>query len=89
MQPAIPQNPSGSGSIVPNVSAKPIPRWKLSLVIWMMVFPLLTTLGYGLNPFLKDRPLLVRNLIMSALFVPVMVYGVLPTAQHTLRKLEQ
>lgn len=71
MQSSLPQEKSGSGSISSGVAAKsvkPIPRWKLSLMIWMMVFPLLTALGYGLNPWLKDRPLLVRNLVMTTLF---------------------
>jgi antibiotic biosynthesis monooxygenase (ABM) superfamily enzyme len=53
----------------------------MTLVLWMMVYPMITGLGFALNPFLKDRPMLVRNFVLTAIFVPVMVYGAVPTAR--------
>jgi antibiotic biosynthesis monooxygenase (ABM) superfamily enzyme len=63
-------------------------RWKLALVLWMMVYPMITGLGLALNPVLKDRPLLVKNLVLTAIFVPLMVYGVVPVARKAVIKLD-
>jgi uncharacterized protein len=63
-------------------------RWKMTLVIWMMVYPMITGLGLALNPLLKDRSLAVRNLVMTAIFVPVMVYGAVPAARKLVIKLD-
>jgi antibiotic biosynthesis monooxygenase (ABM) superfamily enzyme len=69
--------------------ASPQPaRWKMTLVLWMMVYPMITGLGLVLNPFLKDRPLVVRNLVLTAIFVPVMVYGAVPIARRFVSKLD-
>jgi antibiotic biosynthesis monooxygenase (ABM) superfamily enzyme len=56
-------------------------RWKMTLVLWMMVYPMITSLGLVLNPLLKDRPLAVRNFVLTVIFVPVMVYGAVPVAR--------
>jgi antibiotic biosynthesis monooxygenase (ABM) superfamily enzyme len=63
-------------------------RWKMTLVLWMMVYPMITGLGLVLNPFLKDRPLVVRNFVLTAIFVPVMVYGAVPVARKFALKLD-
>jgi antibiotic biosynthesis monooxygenase (ABM) superfamily enzyme len=72
------------GSIAPPQPA----RWKMSLVLWIMVYPMITGLGLVLNPFLKDRPLAVRNFVLTAIFVPVMVYGAVPAARKFVIKLD-
>ena len=63
-------------------------RWKMTLVLWMMVYPMITGLGLVLNPLLKDRPLMVRNFVLTAIFVPVMVYGAVPVARKFVTKLD-
>jgi antibiotic biosynthesis monooxygenase (ABM) superfamily enzyme len=78
------QMPQAQTSIAPSLPT----RWKMTLVIWMMVYPMITGLGFALNPILKDRPLAVKNLILTAIFVPVMVYGVVPVARKTVIKLD-
>jgi antibiotic biosynthesis monooxygenase (ABM) superfamily enzyme len=70
-------------------SAPPQPaRWKMTLVLWMMVYPMITGLGLALNPVLKNRPLAIRNVLMTAIFVPVMVYGAVPAARKFVLRLE-
>ena len=71
----------------PSPSPQPT-RWKMVLVLWLMVYPMITTLGLTLNPLLKDRSLLVRNLVMTVIFVPVMVYGAVPVARKLVIKLD-
>jgi antibiotic biosynthesis monooxygenase (ABM) superfamily enzyme len=71
-------------SIAPSQPA----RWKMTLVLWMMVYPMITGLGLVLNPLLKDRPLAVRNFVLTAIFVPVMVYGAVPVARKFVIQLD-
>ena len=69
--------------------ASPQPaRWKMTLVLWMMVYPMITGLGFALEPLLKERSPLVRNLVMTAIFVPVMVYGAVPVARKLVTTLD-
>jgi antibiotic biosynthesis monooxygenase (ABM) superfamily enzyme len=63
-------------------------RWKMALVLWMMVYPMITGLGFALEPLLKDRSPFVRNFVMTAIFVPVMVYGAVPVARKLVTKLD-
>jgi antibiotic biosynthesis monooxygenase (ABM) superfamily enzyme len=81
---SVPPPPVQHGSIAPPQPA----RWKMTLVLWMMVYPMITGLGLVLNPFLKDRPLAVRNFVLTAIFVPVMVYGAVPVARKFALKLD-
>jgi antibiotic biosynthesis monooxygenase (ABM) superfamily enzyme len=60
----------------------------MTLVLWMMVYPMITGLGLALNPFLKDRSVWVRNFVMTAIFVPVMVYGAVPLARKFVIELD-
>jgi antibiotic biosynthesis monooxygenase (ABM) superfamily enzyme len=60
----------------------------MTLVLWMMVYPMITGLGFALEPLLKERSPLVRNLVMTAIFVPVMVYGAVPVARKLVTTLD-
>lgn len=64
-------------------------RWKMTLVLWLMVYPMITGLGLALNPLLKDRSIWVRNFVMTAIFVPVMVYGAVPVARKFVIQLDE
>jgi antibiotic biosynthesis monooxygenase (ABM) superfamily enzyme len=60
----------------------------MMLVLWMMVYPMIAGLGLVLNPFLKDQLLAVRNFVLTAIFVPVMVYGAVPAARKVVITLD-
>ncbi len=44
----------------------------------MGVYPVLTAIALVLEPILIGMPVPMRTLVMSALMVPIMVYGVTP-----------
>ncbi len=44
----------------------------------MGVYPVLTAIALVLEPVLVGMPVPMRTLLMSALMVPIMVYGVMP-----------
>ncbi|NER78472.1 MAG: hypothetical protein F6K42_02625 [Leptolyngbya sp. SIO1D8] len=78
-----------SRSAKPRPIAPPQPaRWQMTLVLWMMVYAMITGLGLALNPLLKERSPLVRNFVTTAIFVPVMVYGAFPIARKLVTTLD-
>jgi antibiotic biosynthesis monooxygenase (ABM) superfamily enzyme len=63
---------SGSGAIVPP------PRYKMALVTWLAVFPLLTAFNYAFQPLFLGMPIWLRVMVGTALVVPLMTYVVMP-----------
>ena len=60
-------------------------RHKMVLLTWVVVYPLITILLWGLEPFVGGLPLPIRTLLATAIFVPVMSYWVMPQAIVRLR----
>lgn len=53
-------------------------RWRCTLVIWFVAYPLITTLLYLLEPTFGGWPLPLRTLLVSSIMVPVMVLWLVP-----------
>ncbi len=53
-------------------------RWRCALVIWLVAYPLITTLLYLLEPTVGGWPLPLRTLLVSSIMVPVMVLWLVP-----------
>ena len=75
------------GSLRPMAPSQPA-RWQMALILWVMVYPMTTGLGFALNPLLKNRSPLVRSFVMTTVFVPFMVYGAVPVARKLAVKLD-
>ncbi len=56
----------------------PPPRYKMVVVTWLAVFPLITLLSTILQPYITDVPLVLRVMLITAIAVPVMTYGLMP-----------
>ena len=54
------------------------PRYKMLIVTWLAVFPLLTAFNYALQPVFQGMPIWLRVLIGTTLVVPLMTYVVMP-----------
>lgn len=54
------------------------------LVIWLSVYPLVTTLGLLLGPHLRDLPVPLQTLVMTLLLVPAMTLVMLPLVSRLL-----
>lgn len=62
-------------------SAPPVmvpPRWKLTVVSWMGIFPLVAISLGLLTPLLQSWPFLARILVVTVLVVSLMSYVVMP-----------
>ena len=67
---------------------RPRGRSRLVLLTWVGVYPVLTGIAWALEPVLIELPVPIRTLLMSALMVPIMVYGVMPLI-HRFSNLER
>lgn len=51
-------------------------KWKLLLVSWLFVYPVINLLFVVLMPFIKDFPQLLKTLILTVFLVPLMGIGI-------------
>lgn len=56
----------------------PPPRYKMALVTWLAVFPLITLISGSLQTQLSPLPLILRVMIVTAIAVPTMTYLLMP-----------
>lgn len=64
---------------------KPPKKWKMAIVIWLAIYPLITLIFViiGKQLILID-PLPLRTLIITLIAVPIMVFILIPTLQKLL-----
>jgi uncharacterized protein len=65
--------------------APPPPPYKMALLTWLTIFPLITAIVAITGPLLKDLPLAGRLAITTALTVPIMTWVVMPRVTRLLR----
>jgi uncharacterized protein len=66
--------------------ATPPPPYKMALLTWVTIFPLITAIVAITGPLLDELPLVVRLGITTALAVPLMTWVVMPRATRLLRR---
>jgi uncharacterized protein len=70
---------------LPGHSGSAPPPYKMALVTWITIFPLITAIVAITGPRLKDLPLVLRLAITTALTVPLMTWVVMPRVTRLLR----
>jgi uncharacterized protein len=63
----------------------PIPKWKMAVMIWLGIYPIITALIYVIFPLTNGWPIPLRTLAMTLVAVPIMVFLVLPPIQKLLK----
>ncbi|MFN8116704.1 MAG: hypothetical protein U0W65_11370 [Bacteroidia bacterium] len=64
---------------------KPPKKWKIAIVIWLAIYPLITTIFALLGKqLILIEPLPLRTLIITIIAVPIMVFILIPTLQKLL-----
>ena len=61
-------------------------RYKLFLLTWIAIYPLITGILWLFGPFLNTLPLPLRTLILTVLLVYLMTYIVMPRLQRLFRR---
>jgi hypothetical protein len=64
----------------------PPPPYKMALVTWLTIFPLITLVVVALGPLLDGLPLVARLAITTAVTVPIMTWLVMPRVTRLLRR---
>lgn len=61
-------------------------KWKMAVIIWIAIYPTITTLFFLLGSVLLKIPYLpVRTLILTLIVVPLMVFVLLPFLQKVFK----
>jgi antibiotic biosynthesis monooxygenase (ABM) superfamily enzyme len=63
----------------------PPPPYKMALVTWLTIFPLITGLVVVLGPLIEGLPLVPRLGVTTAVAVPLMTWVVMPRVTRLLR----
>jgi antibiotic biosynthesis monooxygenase (ABM) superfamily enzyme len=62
----------------------PPSKHQLAIMIWIAVFPTLTTLNLAFGDWLRTLPAVLRTLVLATVAVPIVIYGLMPQL-HKLR----
>jgi uncharacterized protein len=63
----------------------PPPPYKMALLTWITIFPLITAIVLATGPLLNDLPVVARLGITTAVAVPLMTWVVMPRVTRLLR----
>ena len=63
---------------------KPVPKWKFAIMVWIAIFPSITTLQFIFGDSLREMSIPIRSLIMTLILVPLMVFVLLPILRKVL-----
>jgi uncharacterized protein len=63
----------------------PPPRYKMALLTWIAIFPLITLVVLALDPLLEKLDLVPRLAVTTAVAVPIMTWLVMPRITRLLR----
>jgi len=58
--------------------SSPPPKWRMTVVSWMGIFPTVVFFLWAVSPFLQGLPFLLRTAIFTALVAVAMSYLVMP-----------
>ena len=56
----------------------PPSKHQLAIMIWLCVFPTLTTINLVLGEWLRPLSPVVRTFVLATIAVPVVMYGLMP-----------
>jgi antibiotic biosynthesis monooxygenase (ABM) superfamily enzyme len=64
---------------------KPPKKWKMAILIWLAIYPLITTvfLLFG-KSLMQINPIPLRTFVMTIILVPTMVFILMPALQKLL-----
>lgn len=57
---------------------RPPPRWKMAVLTWLAIYPLILLLSFVLAPWIAELPLPVRVAITAGILVPTMTWIMMP-----------
>ncbi|MEO1056426.1 MAG: hypothetical protein AAFY28_05865 [Actinomycetota bacterium] len=81
-----PPSPTALGRPHPSVDSAPSTtplappnRYRLMVLVWLAVWPLITVIGVVTTPLMQSMPIIVRTMATTTVMVPIMVGVLIPT----------
>ena len=65
---------------------RPAPKWKMAIVTWLAIYPILTLFIMGTGPFLGDIHVVARLFVSTLMIAPLMTWIVMPTMTRIFRR---
>jgi antibiotic biosynthesis monooxygenase (ABM) superfamily enzyme len=65
---------------------KQLKKWKMALLVWLVIYPTISVISIVLGPWLVQFPVLVRTFIMSVILVPFMIFIAMPQITIVFKK---
>lgn len=53
-------------------------KWKMALLVWLIIYPTISTISIVLGDWLSKLPILLRTLILTIILVPFMIFVAMP-----------
>jgi antibiotic biosynthesis monooxygenase (ABM) superfamily enzyme len=53
-------------------------KWKMALLVWLVIYPTISTITLLLGGYLIQLPVLIRTFAMSIILVPFMIFVAMP-----------
>ncbi len=73
-------------TLSPDKPIVPPPRYKMAIVTWLAIFPLIIFVSYVTPPIFDDLPVIARTVAVTAVVVPLMTYVVMPRMTRLFRR---
>lgn len=54
------------------------PKWKMAVLMWIAIYPLITLLFFFFGNQIIKLPLMLRTLVLTLILVPSMVFILVP-----------
>ena len=54
------------------------PKWKFAIMVWLAIYPTITFVSFLIGDTIKNWPLPLKNLLMTGILFPLMVFVLLP-----------
>ena len=63
----------------------PSPVWKMALLTWIGLWPVVTLMMWTVRPLIADLPVPLQTLLMTAIIVPLMTWALMPMLTRVFR----
>ncbi len=73
-------------TLSPDKPIVPPPRYKMAIVTWLAIFPLITLISSATAPIFGDLPIVVHVLAVTTVVVPLMTYVIMPRMTRLFRR---
>ena len=61
-------------------------KWKMAVLVWLVIYPSISSISLLLGSWLNELPILMRTFVMSIVLVPFMIFVAMPQITNLFNK---